>query len=282
MSKRYSFYAILIVGWLFVIMGAANTITSIKNISSPFDDLSSEGEVIPPVAAGFTPYLEPVGEISNDEVLSDNWGMASITESISESSLDNERLRDLIGDQLDFNVSSDIQKEDQEEEITLDIPVRMVIDSIALDAPVIPVAYKEIEYLNNNYQQWLAPDEYASGWHTTSAPLGEHGNTVLNGHHNIYGEVFRNLRDVKSGDYISVFSQTKQFTYVVSNTLLLEERFQSVETRMDNARWIQRTHDERLTLITCWPYESNTHRVVVVAIPVEVVDIGEMIQRKAD
>lgn len=27
------------------------------------------------------------------------------------------------------------------------------------------------------------------------------------------------------------------------------------------------TYDERITLITCWPYVSNTHRAVVVAEP---------------
>jgi LPXTG-site transpeptidase (sortase) family protein len=25
--------------------------------------------------------------------------------------------------------------------------------------------------------------------------------------------------------------------------------------------------DERLTLITCWPYETNTHRLIIVALP---------------
>jgi len=37
--------------------------------------------------------------------------------------------------------------------------------------------------------------------------------------------------------------------------------------RQENARWIAPTDDERLTLVTCWPYTNNTHRVVVVAKP---------------
>jgi sortase A len=41
-----------------------------------------------------------------------------------------------------------------------------------------------------------------------------------------------------------------------------------LEVRLANAEWIKATEDERITLITCWPYESNTHRVVVVAVPV--------------
>ena len=52
----------------------------------------------------------------------------------------------------------------------------------------------------------LAPDTRASGWHTTSAPLGVAGNTVLNGHHNIRGEVFGHLADLKSGDLIWAYA----------------------------------------------------------------------------
>ena len=39
------------------------------------------------------------------------------------------------------------------------------------------------------------------------------------------------------------------------------------KVRLANARWIQPSEDERLTLITCWPYESNTHRLIIVALP---------------
>ena len=34
--------------------------------------------------------------------------------------------------------------------------------------------------------------------------------------------------------------------------------------RLANARYIQPTGDARVTLVTCWPYWTNTHRVVVV------------------
>ena len=42
-----------------------------------------------------------------------------------------------------------------------------------------------------------------------------------------------------------------------------------LDTKIENARWIKSTKDERLTLVTCWPVDSNTHRLVVVAVPVE-------------
>jgi sortase (surface protein transpeptidase) len=60
--------------------------------------------------------------------------------------------------------------------------------------------------------------------------------------------------------------------YRVEMNLILKERFQPVEVRLQNAAWILPSQDERLTLISCWPYESNTHRVVIVALPVAAED----------
>jgi len=94
------------------------------------------------------------------------------------------------------------------------------------------------------------------------------GNTVLNGHHNIKGEVFRDVYRVQVGDELFLYSGSVEFDYVVVYTAILEERNQPLEVRLANAEWIKATEDERITLITCWPYESNTHRVVVVAVPV--------------
>jgi sortase A len=48
----------------------------------------------------------------------------------------------------------------------------------------------------------------------------------------------------------------------------VKERGEPVEARRQNARWMNPTEDERLTMITCWPYTSNTHRLIVVAKPV--------------
>ena len=48
------------------------------------------------------------------------------------------------------------------------------------------------------------PDFFAAGWHTDSTPPGFPGNTVLNGHHNIYGEVFRDLDKVDLAAWTAV------------------------------------------------------------------------------
>ena len=146
-------------------------------------------------------------------------------------------------------------------------PVRIAISSIDLDAPIVPA---EIDFKNiagKEYMQWFVPDEFASGWHSTSAKLGETGNTVLNGHHNTFGEVFKSLVDVNEGDIIEVDSETSRFSYQITNKMILPEKYEQLDVRMNNAQWILPSIDERLTLISCWPYESNTHRLIIVARP---------------
>lgn len=147
------------------------------------------------------------------------------------------------------------------------IPTRLVIPSIGLDAPIVPVHYKTIQTWGKTYRQWLVPQEFAVGWQDESALLGMPGNTVLNGHHNAYGMVFKNLAQVKSGDEILVYAETTLFRYVAAARLLLPERGEMLETRLENARWLLPSEDERLTLVSCWPADSNTHRLIVVAFP---------------
>ena len=149
------------------------------------------------------------------------------------------------------------------------VPDRIVIESIGLDAPVIKALERLIVRDSKIYQQWQAPNEAAVGWHPDSAPLGAIGNTVLNGHHNVHGEVFRNLVDIKAGDEIIVYSKKDAYRYVVVNYMIVPERLDNVDQRLANALWIMPSNDERLTLITCWPYDSNTHRLIVVARPAD-------------
>ena len=152
-------------------------------------------------------------------------------------------------------------------------PVRIRISSIGLDAPIVP---SEIDFKNiagKEYIQWFVPEEFASGWHSTSAKLGETGNTVLNGHHNAYGEVFKSLIEVNEGDIIQVDSERSRFSYQITNKMILPEKYEQIDTRMNNAQWILPSIDERLTLISCWPYESNTHRLIIVAQPIGRVEI---------
>jgi LPXTG-site transpeptidase (sortase) family protein len=160
------------------------------------------------------------------------------------------------------------------ESYALRIPRHIEIPSINLDAEIGFASLRDVEIDGKTYQQWVAPADLV-GWHYESAVLGEPGNTVLNGHHNVFGEVFKELSLVEKGDQILIQSDYGDFYYKVASVMILPERFESSEVRLQNARWIQHSEDERLTLISCWPYESNTHRVIVVAFPIDVPDQAE-------
>ena len=147
------------------------------------------------------------------------------------------------------------------------IPDRILISSINLDAPIVSAENEIIEIDDVEYIQVLVPEEFAAGWHLDSAPLGEIGNTVISGHHNAFGEVFKNLHLLDIGDTFEVFSGDERFVYIIGRKLILEEKEVSMEQRLENARWLLPSNDERLTLVTCWPAKSNTHRLILVAVP---------------
>jgi LPXTG-site transpeptidase (sortase) family protein len=146
-------------------------------------------------------------------------------------------------------------------------PLRIVIPRIDLDAPVRRVDLEAVEYDGQTYLQWQVPYSREAGWHSDSARLGEAGNIVLNGHHNIYGEVFRYLGDLEIGDEIVLHDENEAYRYTVQEQLLLPELGESIEVRLANAAWMEPTAEARLTLVTCWPYTGNSHRLIVVAVP---------------
>lgn len=148
-------------------------------------------------------------------------------------------------------------------------PTRIVIPTIGVDGPVIPVSVERTEVGGQIQAAWGVPDEYAAGWHETSAMLGERDNMVLNGHNTNNGEIFRDLYTLAPGDEVVVFSRAVSRTYTVSETLILPEAGQPLQVRIANARYAMPTDDERLTLITCHPYGSLRNRLIVMAIPSE-------------
>jgi LPXTG-site transpeptidase (sortase) family protein len=142
------------------------------------------------------------------------------------------------------------------------LPTRIVAPAIGLDAPVV-----EIGWITNPEKQmteWQTADD-AVGFHRGSALPGWRGNTVLSGHHNIKGKVFQNLWKLKAGDVVEVYTSDAVYHYLVEDAFIIPERDVADEQRQQNARWIAPTSDERLTLITCWPANDNTHRVIVIA-----------------
>ncbi len=56
------------------------------------------------------------------------------------------------------------------------------------------------------------------------------------------------------------------FSYRVVFVEIFEERCPDWNPESEAFRWILPSTDERITLVTCWPANDNTHRVIVVAV----------------
>ncbi len=236
-------------------------------IHSPLDHIPGDGEVLEQRSADRGETLESLEEIDFLQVLSLAHGDPLDTApDLGESPSTGEDLQLLLMDQSSDREKGDLTEKKVEKPVAE--PNRLLIPAIQIDAPVVPVALREVEFLGEMYEQWMAPSTGELGWHDNSAKLGKPGNTVINGHSSGYGETFRDLEKLKNGDVVQVLAGGFRYSYVVANTMILKERWESIETRIENARWIKPSHDERLTLISCWPYPSNTHRIVVVATPV--------------
>lgn len=153
------------------------------------------------------------------------------------------------------------------------LPTRIVIPSISVDAPIVPVSWRTTEVDGQPQAVWEVPAMYAAGWHETTASLGVPGNTVLSGHNTGNGEVFRDLYTLEAGDTITVYAEDADknpvaaHTYDIDEILILPEAGQPLEVRLENARYILPTEDERLTLVTCHPYGSLRYRLIVIAHP---------------
>lgn len=99
--------------------------------------------------------------------------------------------------------------------------------------------------------------EKGVGHLTGSAYPGEQANMVLSAHNDIYGEIFRKIELLEPGDEVHVEANNGQrFTYVVTDKQVVEP----------DATWVlDRGNSAIVTLITCYPYRVDTHRMIVFA-----------------
>lgn len=148
------------------------------------------------------------------------------------------------------------------------LPTHLAIPSIGVDSDIIEVGTSPVEVDGQELLTWdVAP--YAVGHNFSSASPGEGENIVLSGHDDWQGEVFKNLYKIKQGAEIDVQAGDRTVKYRVDDILLLPEVGETLEKRLENAKFIGTTGDERLTLVTCWPYAVDDHRVVVIAHPMQ-------------
>jgi len=119
--------------------------------------------------------------------------------------------------------------------------IRIQIPAIGIDASIVQ---------GTGWEQLVKGVGQYSG---TAAP-GQNGNMVLAAHNDIYGEWFKDLDQLKKGDQIIVYSNQSAFTYIVMGWEIVEPS--QVEV-------MNPTADATATLISCYPYLIDTHRIVV-------------------
>jgi len=146
-------------------------------------------------------------------------------------------------------------------------PIKITVPSVQIDTPVVAVGWQMLPGKDGqNSSQWDVA-AFAAGHHQGTANPGQVGNVVISGHDDWKGEVFKNLHNVKRGDEIHVFSAEREFLYIVQDSVTVLEDGATEAQKRDNARYMDPTPDQRLTLITCWPYGVDDHRLIVIAKP---------------
>jgi sortase A len=87
-------------------------------------------------------------------------------------------------------------------------------------------------------------------------PSDPTGNVALAAHNDIYGELFRDLDQLEPGDQITIRTENRIYTYEVYDTEFVGPT--DVQVLESKGR-------PTLTLISCYPYQQNTERIVVYA-----------------
>lgn len=119
--------------------------------------------------------------------------------------------------------------------------VRIQIPAIGVDAPI--VQGDGWEQLKKGVGQYIgSPDP------------GKPGNLVLSAHNDIFGQIFRDLDKLKTGDQVIIFSQLHQYVYVVTRSQIVSKS--QVEVMAPTKRPV-------VTLISCYPYMVDNKRIVI-------------------
>jgi sortase A len=122
-------------------------------------------------------------------------------------------------------------------------PTRIAIPAINVDALVVE---------GDSWEQL----KLGVGHHLNTADPGERGNMVLSAHDDIYGEIFRRLSDLELGDEVVVYAGEQPYRYIITAKQIVEPTEVNV---------LAPTTKPVATLISCYPYMVDTHRIVVVA-----------------
>lgn len=89
-----------------------------------------------------------------------------------------------------------------------------------------------------------------------STQPGDEGNLVLAAHNDIFGEIFRHLDKLAPGDEIIISTERNTYRYLVREIDVVKPTDVQVMSPTEHAQ---------TTLISCYPYQINTDRIVVFA-----------------
>jgi sortase A len=120
---------------------------------------------------------------------------------------------------------------------------RIQIPAIGIDAPIVQ---------GDGWEQL----KKGVGQHIGSANPGDNGNVVLSAHNDIFGEIFRDLDRLKPGDEVTIYTNQRSYTYIVSDSNVVEP------TQVDI---MDSTSQPTLTLISCYPYLVDDQRIAITA-----------------
>ena len=178
-------------------------------------------------------------------------------------------IRVVPADTLTPEVTATAQKLEATVEGSPHLPRRIIAESINLDAPVVAMGWQVSQQGDQFVSEWDMPENEAA-WHRNSAVPGQGSNVVISGHNaSTGGHVFAALDDLQLGDEIKLESDQAELTtyrVVEKNIIRLFAASQEAEQYLLDVT--QPTEREQLTLITCWPSWTNTHRLIVIAVPV--------------
>ncbi len=144
--------------------------------------------------------------------------------------------------------------------------IRIIIPKIGVNEQIIEIGLKRVGSGDDTRFEWDSA-AYAVGHRENSAYPGEQGNIVLSGHNNTQGEVFRDLERLAPGDEIYLYTFDAEFKYVVVAKDIVLVVGAGPEELARHARYVADFPEETLTLVSCWPYLTYTHRIYIVAKP---------------
>lgn len=146
-------------------------------------------------------------------------------------------------------------------------PTRIQIPAANIDTKIVEVGYDVVTIDGQQVIQWQVAD-HAAGHNSTSANPGEGHNIVITGHDDWRGEVFRTLEQAKPGDDVIITTEDgKVHHYSVTEVELRKEVGVPLSERLATGQFLAPMGEERVTLVTCWPYGVDDHRLIVIAKP---------------